>query len=71
VSMPQRVESNTDLSELTDRELEVAKLVADGNTNAEIAEQMNITVRTVKAHMTSIFTKTNLRDRVALALALK
>jgi DNA-binding NarL/FixJ family response regulator len=64
-------EENVDISQLTERELEVAYLVSEGKTNAEIAEKADITVRTVKAHMTSIFNKTGLRDRVALALAFK
>jgi len=57
-----------EMPDLSDRETEVAKLIASGMTNKEIAEQMDITVRTVKAHLTSIFNKTGLRDRVALAL---
>ncbi len=57
--------------ELTERETEVAKLVAQGKSNQEIADILNITVRTVKAHMTSIFSKTGLRDRLALALHFK
>lgn len=64
-------DSSADMSELTDREIEVARLVADGLTNKEIAEKADITVRTVKAHLTSIFNKTGLRDRVALALSIK
>jgi len=64
-------EDRADISELSDREIEVAENVAKGFTNREIAEEMEITVRTVKAHMTSIFNKTGLRDRVALALRFK
>ncbi len=56
------------MDDLSEREAQVAKCVAAGLTNKEIAEEMDITVRTVKAHMTSIFNKTGLRDRVALAL---
>jgi DNA-binding NarL/FixJ family response regulator len=57
--------------ELSERETEVAKLVAQGKSNQEIADILSITVRTVKAHMTSIFSKTGLRDRLALALHFK
>lgn len=46
----------------------MVKYVAAGLSNKEIAEEMSITVRTVKAHLTSVFNKTGLRDRVALAL---
>jgi DNA-binding NarL/FixJ family response regulator len=70
-SPPEPEEDQADISELTDRELEVSKLVASGMTNKEIAEEIEVTVRTVKAHMTSIFNKTGLRDRVALALRFK
>lgn len=59
------------LSELSERELEVANLVGLGKSNKEIAEDMEITVRTVKAHLSSIFIKTNSRDRVELALKIK
>lgn len=57
--------------QLTDKELEVAKLVAKGYSNKEIAVEMNITVRTVKSHMTSIFNKTGFRDRLELAINFK
>ncbi|MCD8554612.1 response regulator transcription factor [Seleniivibrio sp.] len=57
--------------ELSERETEVAKLVAKGKSNQEIADTLDITVRTVKAHLTSIFSKTGLRDRLALALHFK
>lgn len=56
---------------LSQREEEVANWVAQGLSNREIAEKMAITVRTVKAHLTSIFTKTGLRDRLELAVRLK
>jgi len=68
-SIPENEGANDEnQSGLSEREQEVAKYVATGLTNKEIAEEMEITVRTVKAHMTSIFNKTGLRDRVALAL---
>jgi len=68
-SIPESEESETDeTASLSERESEVAKCVAKGLSNKEIAEKMGISVRTVKAHLTSIFSKTGLRDRVALAL---
>lgn len=72
-SMPavsQKEEPETDVK-LSDRETEVVKHVAAGLSNKEISEAMNITVRTVKAHLTSVFIKTGLRDRVAIALKYK
>ena len=55
------------LDQLTSREKETALLVAEGKTNKEIAIALNITERTVKAHLTSIYTKTGLTDRLSLA----
>ncbi len=53
---------------LSDRERQVARLVAGGASNREIAAQLNISERTVKAHMTAIFEKLELRDRLQLSL---
>jgi len=53
---------------LTPRELQVARMVGVGALNKQIAFGMNITERTVKAHLTSIFRKLNLSDRLQLAL---
>jgi len=56
------------LNQLTAREKAVAKEVAKGATNKEIARSLNITERTVKAHLGSIFNKLNVRDRLQLVL---
>ncbi|SCY81200.1 helix-turn-helix transcriptional regulator [Desulfoluna spongiiphila] len=56
---------------LSRREKEVAGFVAEGLSNREIADKMAITVRTVKAHLTSIFAKTGFRDRLELAVKMK
>jgi predicted ATPase/DNA-binding CsgD family transcriptional regulator len=48
---------------LTQRELEVLKLVADGLTNAQIAERLTVTPRTVNAHLTSIYSKAGVNGR--------
>ena len=48
----------------------VALEVAKGATNKEIAATLGITERTVKSHLTLIFDKTGVRDRVQLALLL-
>lgn len=53
---------------LSEREEQVAKLVASGSSNREIADQLAITERTVKAHLTAIFEKLGLRDRLQLSL---
>lgn len=58
------------LEMLTNREREVASLVMEGASNADIAEEMGITQRTVKAHLSHIFPKFNVRNRVNLATKL-
>jgi len=57
-----------ELDGLSERELSVAQFIAKGLSNKQIAFEMDITERTVKAHLTSIFKKTNTKDRLALAL---
>jgi DNA-binding NarL/FixJ family response regulator len=58
------------LNDLTSRELMVAEHVAKGASNREISAALDISERTVKAHLTAIFEKLGLRDRVQLALAM-
>jgi DNA-binding NarL/FixJ family response regulator len=53
---------------LTEREREVAQAVAAGASNKEIARQLDITERTVKAHVSAILEKLGARDRLQLAL---
>lgn len=59
-----------DLSQLTSRELAVANAVAAGKTNKEVARDLDITERTVKAHLGAAFEKLNVRDRLHLALVM-
>lgn len=61
-----------DLSKtLSAREYQIAGLVAEGLANTEIADQLGITERTVKAHLSSIYTKTQTKGRLNLALQMK
>ena len=53
---------------LTRMERKVAELVAQGQPNLEIAAGLNITERTVKAHLTSVYEKTKTGSRLSLAL---
>ena len=55
-------------SPLTDREEEVLLTVARGLTNTEIADQLHISLSTVKAHLSSLMTKLDARNRVELAM---
>ena len=61
-------QGNDWLRSLTEREVEVARLVAGGSSNREVAEQLAVTERTVKAHLTTIFEKLAIRDRLQLSL---
>ena len=54
---------------LTPRERQVAALVAEGMSNAEIAEKLVIEVASVRRYVSRILTKTGLRDRVQIAVA--
>jgi DNA-binding NarL/FixJ family response regulator len=53
---------------LTQREVEVAILAANGASNQSIAQQCKISERTVKAHLSAVFDKLNITDRLQLAL---
>ena len=61
----------TRLDALTPRERAVAIEVAHGATNKEVARRLDITERTVKAHLSAVFEKLGVRDRLQLVLELK
>lgn len=68
---PKYLESSKLLSTLSTREHEVAKMIRSGDNNKTIASLLFISERTVKAHLTSIFKKLNVPDRLHLALFIK
>ena len=53
---------------LTARELEVLKLLIDGKTNSQIAQEIIVSINTAKAHVGSILTKLSVTDRVQAAV---
>ena len=70
----QKNDSKTDanyeksIAELTPREHEIVNLIAKGESNKLIARELNITDRTVKTHLSVIFQKLKVNDRLQLAL---
>jgi len=63
-------ESTSALETLTKRQRETALLLKEGLSNKEIAQQLHITERTVKAHISAIFERTGITDRLSLAMYL-
>ncbi len=55
---------------LTKRQRETALLIKEGLSNKEVAKKLNITERTVKAHLSAIFERTGATDRLTLAMLL-
>jgi len=55
-------------SDLTNREMEILKLIADGSSNNEIAKQLVISMHTVKGHVSNILSKLHLADRTQAAV---
>ncbi|MBP8690621.1 MAG: response regulator transcription factor [Sedimentibacter sp.] len=53
---------------LTDREIEICRLIAEGKSNKEISEELFLSQGTVKNHITKILLKLDLRDRTQLAI---
>ncbi len=69
-TIQQKKTTTADLQSLSVRELDVAKMIGLGKSNKLIASTLFISERTVKAHLTSIFKKLGVRDRLHLAVYL-
>ena len=68
-NLMKREEEKVEIPEyLTDRELAIIKRVGEGKTNKEIAEELFLSVGTVKNHISAILQKLELRDRTQLAI---
>ncbi len=63
-----RAEAVNPFTELTDREMEVLRLIAEGKNNREIADVLVISEKTVKSHITNILSKLHLADRTQAAV---
>ena len=60
--------SDNERLQLTDRELEVLKLLVEGNPNAEIAKKLMVSIHTAKAHVCNILQKLSVDDRTQAAI---
>lgn len=61
-------DSTSEKIQLTERELEVLRLLVDGNSNAEIAKRLVVSIHTAKAHVCSILQKLSVDDRTQAAI---
>ena len=68
IGMPVANSGTRERDVLTDREMEALRLAATGMSNKEIAEELCVTIRTVKAHLSSVFVKMNVASRTEAIL---
>ena len=67
VAVPKKTKTKySEVETLTHREIEVILLIVEGNTNRQISESLNISIRTVETHRSNIMDKLNLHSRVEL-----
>lgn len=65
--VPGRKPATDALTPLTERETQIAALIAEGLTNAQIARRLVLSIRTIDAHLRNIFTKLGVTSRAAVA----
>jgi len=63
--------AKTALDSLTQRERDVAVLLAQGLTNGQIGSRLNLSLASVKAHLSSVFTKLQVDNRVSAAMTIR
>lgn len=61
-------ESTTADAELTEREKEILKCIADGKSNKQISDSLFVSVETVKSHVKNLYKKLNVKNRVEAAM---
>lgn len=65
---PAETSADDSLAELTHREREIVRLIVEGASNKEVASSLNISERTVKGHLSNVFQKLGVTDRLKLML---
>ena len=68
---PAETPANDVLAELTQREREIVRLIVEGASNKEVASSLNISERTVKGHLSNVFQKLGVADRLKLVLLVR
>ncbi len=71
LQVPAKANNESWKSRLTERECQTVELVLESKNNKQIAQQLDITERTVKAHLHNVFEKLEVKDRLGLALKIK
>ncbi len=67
-AMSEGMKNRAKFTELTDREREVLRLISKGKSNQEIGDQLFISIKTVKTHVSNILSKLDVEDRTQAAV---